>query len=306
MRYRMILPIAALLAALVAVPAAQAKVKVGLSEQNPAMFDQPSWQQLKLKRVRYIVSWDYAKQPFEHAEVTGFMNAARAHKQEVLVTFNAHRGCFANNKYRKTKACKAPSAKAYKAAVKGFRKQFPYAKMFAPWNEVNHVSQPTYKKPKLAARYYKAMKSVCKKCTVMAADVLDSSDVKTLPAQVPEGHEEQGPHLGPAQLQGRQPPPEQGRAQRRGRHEGPDLAHRDGRVRAVQGVGLPLLAEARRRADEVHVLAREEEQARQADLRLPLVRRAAQRALRRRPGRPERRVAPGLKQFRKSIKGLPR
>jgi hypothetical protein len=180
MRYRMILPIAALLAALVAVPAAQAKVKVGLSEQNPAMFDQPSWQQLKLKRVRYIVSWDYAKQPFEHAEVTGFMNAARAHKQEVLVTFNAHRGCFVNNKYKKkTKACKAPSAKAYKAAVKGFRKQFPYAKVFAPWNEVNHVSQPTYKKPKLAARYYKAMKSVCKKCTVMAADVLDSSDVKT-------------------------------------------------------------------------------------------------------------------------------
>ncbi len=62
MRYRLILPIAALLAALVAVPAAQAKVQVGLSEQNPAMFDQPNWQQLKLKRVRYIVSWDYAKQ----------------------------------------------------------------------------------------------------------------------------------------------------------------------------------------------------------------------------------------------------
>src|SRR5215204_1654756 len=180
MRYRMILPIAALLAALVAVPAAQAKVKVGLSEQNPAMFDQPSWQQLKLKRVRYIASWDYAKQPFEHAEVRAFMNAARAHRQEVLVTFNSHRGCFVNNKYKKkSKACKAPSAKAYKAAVKGFRKQFPYAKTFEPWNEVNHVSQPTYKKPKLAARYYKALKSVCKKCTIMAADVLDSSDVRT-------------------------------------------------------------------------------------------------------------------------------
>src|SRR5215204_6485669 len=135
MRYRMILPIAALLAALVAVPAAQAKVKVGLSEQNPAMFDQPSWQQLKLKRVRYIASWDYAKQPFEHAEVRAFMNAARAHRQEVLVTFNSHRGCFVNNKYKK--------------------------------------------KSKLAARYYKAMKSVCKKCTIMAADVLDSSDVKS-------------------------------------------------------------------------------------------------------------------------------
>ena len=179
MRYRLILPIAALLTALVALPAAQAKVRVGISEQNPAMFDQPSWQKLNLKRVRYIVSWDWAKHDFERAEVSTFMNAARAHKQEVLVEFNAHRGCFNGRKYSKRKACKAPSTKAYKAAVRGFRKAFPFAKTFAPWNEVNHVSQPTFRKPKLAAKYYKAMKSVCKKCTVMAADVLDSSDVKS-------------------------------------------------------------------------------------------------------------------------------
>ena len=178
MRYRLILPIAALLAALVALPAAQAKVRVGISEQNPAMFDQPSWQKLKLKRVRYIVSWDWAKHDFERAEVSTFMNAARAHKQEVLVEFNAHRGCFNGRKYSKRKACKAPSTKTYKRAVKGFRKAFPFAKTFAPWNEVNHVSQPTFRKPKLAAKYYKAMKSVCKKCTIMAADVLDSSDVR--------------------------------------------------------------------------------------------------------------------------------
>ena len=179
MRYRLILPIAVLLAALVAVPAAQAKVRVGLSEQSPAMFDQANWTQLKLKRVRYIFPWDYTKDAVNHAEVTAFMNAARAKKQEVLATFSATRGCFVNNRYSKKKACKAPSQKAYKAAVKGFRKEFPYAKTFTPWNEVNHVSQPTYKKPALAAKYYKTMKSACKGCTVMAADVLDSSDVKT-------------------------------------------------------------------------------------------------------------------------------
>jgi hypothetical protein len=179
MRYRLILPIAVLLAALVAVPAAQAKVRVGLSEQSASMFDQPNWAKLKLKRVRYILPWDYAKSPGNYAEVTDFMNRARAKRQEVLVTFSATRGCFVNNRYSKRKACKAPSQKAYKAAVKGFRKQFRYAKTFTPWNEVNHVSQPTYKKPKLAAKYYKTLKSMCKGCTVMAADVLDSSDVKT-------------------------------------------------------------------------------------------------------------------------------
>ncbi len=180
MRYRLILPIAVLLAALVAVPAAQAKPRVGLSEQNPAVFDQANWSKLKLKRVRYVLPWDYAKHVPNHLEVTAFMNAARAKKQEVLVTFSATRGCFVNNKYKKSrKACKAPSKKAYTTAVKNFRKEFPYTKVFTPWNEVNHVSQPTYKKPKLAATYYKAMKAACKKCTVIAADVLDSSDVKS-------------------------------------------------------------------------------------------------------------------------------
>jgi len=180
MRFRLILPIAALVAALVAVPAAQAKVRVGLSEQNPEMFAESNWQKLKLKKVRYILPWDYAKSPGNHAEVRDFMNAARAKRQDILVTYSASRGCFVNNRYAKRRAaCKAPSAKAYKAAVRAFRKEFPYTKTFTPWNEVNHISQPTYKKPKLAARYYKALKSVCKGCTVMAADVLDSSDVKS-------------------------------------------------------------------------------------------------------------------------------
>src|SRR3954468_6679892 len=179
MRYRLLFPLAVLLAALLVAPAAQAKARVGLSEQSPALFSQPNWTKLKLKRVRYIVSWDYAKQGFERAEVSAFLGAAHAAKQDVLVEFNARRGCFTGKRYKKTKACRAPSTSAYKKAVRGFRKEFPFVKTFAPWNEVNHVSQPTYKKPKLAARYYKAMKSVCKKCTVMAADVLDSSDVKT-------------------------------------------------------------------------------------------------------------------------------
>jgi hypothetical protein len=178
MRYRLILPIAVLLAALVAVPAAQAKVRVGLSEQDPAMFAQPNWTQLKLKRVRYILPWDYFKSASQHAEVTNFMNASRAKRQDVLVTFSARRGCFVT-RYSKKKACKAPSKKAYIAAVKRFRKEFPYTRTFSPWNEVNHTSQPTFRKPKLAARYYLALKSICKKCTVEAADVLDSSDVKT-------------------------------------------------------------------------------------------------------------------------------
>src|SRR5215210_5949949 len=85
MRYRLILPLAVLLATMLVAPAAQAKARVGLSEQSPALFSQSSWQKLKLKRVRYIVSWDYAKQGFERAEVSGFLTAAHAARQDVLV-----------------------------------------------------------------------------------------------------------------------------------------------------------------------------------------------------------------------------
>ena len=61
-----------------------------------------------------------------------------------------------------------------------------------------------------------------------------------LPPQVPARHEEQGPDLGPAQLQGRQPPPEQGRARRPLGHQGPGLADGDRRDREVRQ-GLPVL-----------------------------------------------------------------
>ena len=83
----------AALAALVLCAPASANYRVGLSEQNAATFDQPLWQGLKLKRVRYIVPWDYYKGDGT-AEVATFMNAARAHKQEVLVMFTARRGCY--------------------------------------------------------------------------------------------------------------------------------------------------------------------------------------------------------------------
>jgi len=178
MRLALILPITLLLVALVTAPA-EAGVRVALSEQSARMFDDPNWRSLKLKRVRYIVPWDYAKHADQANEVGSFMNAARVSRQEVLVTFSARRGCFVNNRYSRSSACRAPSPSAYRSAVRAFRKSYPFAKTFAPWNEANHVSQPTYRKPSLAVRYYNALRGVCKGCKVMAADVLDSSDVAT-------------------------------------------------------------------------------------------------------------------------------
>jgi len=177
-RTRTTIVVAALAALALCAPAAHANYRVGISEQNPAVFDQPAWQALKLKRVRYIVPWDYAKYPDQIGEVDAFLNAARAHNQDVLVMFTAHRGCWNGRTYSRSSACKAPSQSKYKSAVSAFRKANSWVKTYAPWNEANHKSQPTATKPSLAASYYSTLRSVCgSKCKVMAADVLDQSDV---------------------------------------------------------------------------------------------------------------------------------
>jgi hypothetical protein len=179
-RTRTTIVVATLAALALCAPAAHASYRVGISEQNPSVFSQPAWQALKLKRVRYIVPWDYAKYGDQVAEVDNFLNAARAQHQDVLLEFTAHRGCWNGRSYSRSSACKAPSQKTYKSAVSAFRKANSWIKTYAPWNEANHKSQPTAKKPSLAASYYSTMRSVCgSKCTVMAADVLDQSDVTT-------------------------------------------------------------------------------------------------------------------------------
>lgn len=168
----------AVLAALVLAVPASANYRVGISEQDARTFDQPLWQNLKLKRVRYIVPWDFYKGDGQ-AEATTFMNAARAKNQDVLVMFTARRGCYSNGRYSKSSACRAPSKSAYTTAFKKFKAAFPWVKTYAPWNEANHVSQPTAKNPKRAADYYAALRANCKGCKILAADVLDQSNVRT-------------------------------------------------------------------------------------------------------------------------------
>ena len=177
MTIRLIL-IAALMSLVVAAPAS-AKYRVGLGEQNPQMFDTASWQSLKLKRVRYLVPWDYAKHRGQRDEVDYFMGRARQANQDVLVTFTARRGCYLpSGRYSKAKACRAPSAKAYRKAFLAFDKKFSWVKTYSAWNEINHKSQPTFKSPAKAAGYYNVLRKYTrkKKFRAMAADMLDTGN----------------------------------------------------------------------------------------------------------------------------------
>jgi hypothetical protein len=180
MAFRKMLPVV-LLAALFVAPTAEAKYKVGLGEQSTSMFDSARWQSLKLKRVRYLVPWNWSQSASTRAAVTAYMTRARAARQQVLVAFTARGGCYVNGRYSKRKACRAPSAKAYRASFRAFDGQFPWVKTYSAWNEVNHVSQPTYRKPKLAVRYYEVLRKDARRrrFKVMAADMLDTSNLRS-------------------------------------------------------------------------------------------------------------------------------
>ncbi len=283
---------------------ASAGYRVGVGEQNQQMFDSPSWQSLKLKRVRYLVPWDYANHVDQRNEVDHYMLRARAARQDVLVTFTARRGCYLpSGRYSKAKVCRAPSASAYRNAFGMFDAKFPWVKTYSAWNEINHKSQPTFKSPRTAAGYYNVLRAQARKgkFRVMAADMLDTPNMGRYLATFRRYAKGSAEAMGPAQLRRRQPPPHdlhQADAAHRPRR---GLADRDRRHRQA-AAELQALRVARRRAHEGHVPARRRLRhapARHAledhaAVRVLVLRRRPHRALRRRPGEPGRHTAQGV------------
>jgi hypothetical protein len=176
---RRILPIVALLLCAIFVAPAHANFKVGIADQDARMFDNPRFQALDIKRIRYLVPYDWFKQDFQVAEVNAFMNRARLDNAEVLVHFTAKRGCYDRGRYSTRPSCRAPSVRTYSRAFERFRRDYPFADVFGIWNEGNHVSQPTARKPRLAAKYFLAARRACRSCEFVAADVLDSSNMES-------------------------------------------------------------------------------------------------------------------------------
>lgn len=168
-----------LLLSLVVAAPASAKYRVGIGEQDARMFATPAWQSLGLKRARYLVPWDYFKDPGQAAEVAGYMTNARANRQDVLVTFTARRGCYVDARYSRARACRAPTARQFRSAFRRFDNAYKWVKTYSAWNEVNHKSQPTFKSPALAVRYYDVLRKEARRRNfrVMALDLLDTGNM---------------------------------------------------------------------------------------------------------------------------------
>ena len=179
MRSRLIIPLLTALV-LIAAPAAASAVTIGISENSPGMFSDPLFQRLGVKFVRVVMSYNVMTSgDDEFARVSQYLAAAQAAGIEPLVTFEHARGdatlCNARRNFRRS-VCRLPSAAEYERNVKAFLAAFPQVHVIAPWNEINHFTQPTSRSPKAAAGFTDIVRRDCPGCTIVAADVLDQAD----------------------------------------------------------------------------------------------------------------------------------
>jgi hypothetical protein len=152
----------------------QAAISVGISEQDASFFRDPLFSALHVKRARYFPSWNVALKKREAVWLDIWVSEAQRAGVEPLISFSAALGsrCPA-------RPCKLPSVKQYKKAFKAFRKRWPQVKVVSPWNEANHRSQPTFRNPKRAAQFYNVVRSSCRRCKIVAADVIDERNMES-------------------------------------------------------------------------------------------------------------------------------
>jgi hypothetical protein len=139
------------------------------------MFDNPLWQQLKIKRSRILAPYNVAQKPGDRAVFDAWLAQAKARHVEPLVHFGAAGG--SRCAHGATRSCKLPTVKQYTKAFKAFRKRYKSLKVIGVWNEENVRSQPTFRNPKRAAQFFNVVRKNCRGCKIVAADVLDDPNM---------------------------------------------------------------------------------------------------------------------------------
>jgi hypothetical protein len=166
---RRVLGLAVLFALVLAAPAAAFSLG-GLSDQHPeSLADARLRPELSMTGARLVVRWDAALA--DPGPVDAWLAVAKARGLQPLVVFNRVPGTRCPSA-----PCVLPSVADYTAAFKAFRQRWPQVTEFGPWNEANVLSQPPARNPQAAAQYYNAMVAACPSCTVLGAELLDSTD----------------------------------------------------------------------------------------------------------------------------------
>jgi hypothetical protein len=171
-----LLALLAAVCALALVPAGASaqttNVAVGIGDQAVSIFDNAQFQALRVRKVRYFIKWDAIDRPGELAAADAFVNRARAARASVLMHVSS------NNLARKR--ARLPSVATYRRKVRRLIQRYRRLGVttWGAMNEANHDSQPTWNNPRRAAQFFLALRSMCRRCTIVALDVLDQRGVE--------------------------------------------------------------------------------------------------------------------------------
>jgi hypothetical protein len=172
----LILTLAAALALAPAAAQARLPIRVGIGDEQVAMFDNPAFQRAKFKRVRYFVAWNVMDDAAQRLRARAYVLRARQSGISVLIHVSTDD--------TRIKKAHLPSVSAYRSKVGRLVRYFRGlgVRDFGAWNEANHASQPTYRSPTRAADFFREMyrlvKPHCRTCGVVALDVLDQTGVE--------------------------------------------------------------------------------------------------------------------------------
>jgi hypothetical protein len=144
---------------------------IGISDNQPATFADPFFQILRLHYARLVTPWNSVFS--ERARLDAWLQAARSQGIRPLVSFEHARGARCPKQ-----PCKGPNTAQYKRAWTAFHKKYPWVRDISPWNEVNSATQPTGGRPDLAATYYNVVRASCRGCSIVAADLLDTTNIR--------------------------------------------------------------------------------------------------------------------------------
>jgi hypothetical protein len=138
---------------------------MGMADNNLFMFSNPLYTSLGIRYNKQIVMWDVALRRDDR------FYKAKEWARQSLLSGARPLTVFAQDHAGKVRA---PSIAQYTRAARAFHKAFPEVKEITPWNEANLSSEPTYRKPKLAARYTRIWEKLCRKCTVTSVSLVDN------------------------------------------------------------------------------------------------------------------------------------
>ena len=140
---------------------------IGIADQKPGTFHDQRLLELGVRHARLSVPWDAMRYGWQQRELDTWMAAAKTAGVQPLVTFQRSR----------TRKFSLPRVSEYREEVLRFRRRYPLVREYSPWNEPNIATRAKNYDPARIASYYRVLRKICPSCTVLGADVVDTSSL---------------------------------------------------------------------------------------------------------------------------------